>query len=209
MDPWEQYFPQFKGMVPRWLIDDPRFEDRSWDVAHEPWFMAQCDSQETDVNVNVTHASAFPAEATPEQLAASPVYYVHVWDNSLGALVVGETEDPDEAREWTEWALARCGDPDALYEKYPSSEYGYQGPKTVFTSRTMVPWGPRVTGRHPGPPAEARSREVQDALGEINRHRSRMGLSPLDPAAAGWTDQDVLDEAARIRRLANSGMMPA
>ena len=45
--------------------------------------------------------------------------------------------------------------------------------------------------------------EVANALQAINRHRARLGQRPLAPVAAGWTDQDVLDEAERIARLSN------
>lgn len=41
------------------------------------------------------------------------------------------------------------------------------------------------------------------ALDEINLHRRRLGQTPLDPASVGWSDQDVLDEAERVRRLPN------
>ena len=44
---------------------------------------------------------------------------------------------------------------------------------------------------------------VLDALAAINRHRAAMGMGPLDVQAAGWTEQDVLDEAERIARLPN------
>lgn len=41
------------------------------------------------------------------------------------------------------------------------------------------------------------------ALDAINRHRALMGMRPLDPVAAGWTEQDIRDEAQRIARLPN------
>lgn len=44
---------------------------------------------------------------------------------------------------------------------------------------------------------------VGAALAAINRHRSRLGMGPLDPSAAGWSNRDVLDEATRIERLPN------
>lgn len=45
--------------------------------------------------------------------------------------------------------------------------------------------------------------DVATALDAINLHRRRLGMGALDPAAAGWTDQDVLLEAERITRLSN------
>lgn len=56
--------------------------------------------------------------------------------------------------------------------------------------------------------AAAPSGQVARALAEIQAHRRGMGLRPLDPAASGWTEQDVLDEAERIRRLQNTGLLP-
>lgn len=50
---------------------------------------------------------------------------------------------------------------------------------------------------------EAPSIDVRDALEQINRHRARMGMRPLDPVRAAWTEQDVVLEAERIARLPN------
>lgn len=36
------------------------------------------------------------------------------------------------------------------------------------------------------------------AIAKINRRRAQIGERPLDPARAGWSDQDVLIEAARL-----------
>lgn len=76
--------------------------------------------------------------------------------------------------------------------------------------------GIRAAGRYVGPdltlewpiapgrglPSTAAD-EVAQALAVINRHRRSFGQRPLDPAAAGWTDEDVLLEAERIARLSN------
>ena len=45
---------------------------------------------------------------------------------------------------------------------------------------------------------EARRRRVLMALEHINRRRARFGERPLDPDAAGWSDDDVLAEARRV-----------
>lgn len=42
------------------------------------------------------------------------------------------------------------------------------------------------------------SGNIAAALAKINRHRALIGERPLDQAAAGWTDEDVLLEARRI-----------
>lgn len=44
------------------------------------------------------------------------------------------------------------------------------------------------------------SADVSADLAEINAHRRAVGMRPLDPAAAGWSEEDVRIEAARIRR---------
>lgn len=59
-----------------------------------------------------------------------------------------------------------------------------------------------------GAPAAVVSRYVSDQLARINAHRTRLGLSPLDPIAAGWTDEDVTQEDERIARLPNLGLLP-
>jgi hypothetical protein len=45
--------------------------------------------------------------------------------------------------------------------------------------------------------------DVSASLSQINRHRALIGMRPLDPVSAGWTQQDVLLEAQRISRLSN------
>src|SRR5690606_31874415 len=41
--------------------------------------------------------------------------------------------------------------------------------------------------------------DVLADLAVINAHRRQIHMAPLDPAAAGWTDDDVRTEAARLR----------
>lgn len=50
--------------------------------------------------------------------------------------------------------------------------------------------------------------EVEEALGAINRHRSKLGMRPLDPRVTGWTDDDVIAEATRVSRLPNPLELP-
>lgn len=42
-------------------------------------------------------------------------------------------------------------------------------------------------------------RDVTDELAQINAHRRSLGMAPLDPASAGWSDEDVVIEARRLR----------
>lgn len=46
----------------------------------------------------------------------------------------------------------------------------------------------------------APTRDVSRELAEINAHRRSLGMRPLDPASAGWSDDDVVTEAQRLRR---------
>ena len=59
----------------------------------------------------------------------------------------------------------------------------------------------QIAGDHDQP--ELVSQETADAVARINAHRRRIGQSPLDPAAQGWTPKDVLVEEARVARLHN------
>lgn len=43
----------------------------------------------------------------------------------------------------------------------------------------------------------------QKALTKINRHRAQLGMRPLDPAIAGWTEEDLVIEAQRLEALGN------
>lgn len=49
--------------------------------------------------------------------------------------------------------------------------------------------------------APAPKPQWQKALQTIQAHRRAIGQAPLDPAAAGWTEKDIVEEAARIREL--------
>lgn len=51
--------------------------------------------------------------------------------------------------------------------------------------------------------AHARVADVETAMREIQAHRRALGMPPLDAHAAGWTEDDVLLEADRLRRLSN------
>lgn len=54
-----------------------------------------------------------------------------------------------------------------------------------------------------GGSAAGRAPDVTRALAAIQRHRTRLGMGPLDPKLAGWSDEDILREAERIARLPN------
>jgi hypothetical protein len=41
--------------------------------------------------------------------------------------------------------------------------------------------------------------KVVEALDTINRHRHALGMQPLEPKAADWTDEDVLAEARQLK----------
>lgn len=73
----------------------------------------------------------------------------------------------------------------------------------VVPTRVMEVY--RVDERYELEPVGTRAprADVQQALAVINQHRRRIGQRALDPAAVGWTDEDVIIEAARIGRLSN------
>jgi hypothetical protein len=52
---------------------------------------------------------------------------------------------------------------------------------------------------HPYPGTTGAS--ADEALAEINRYRARMGEPELDPEGAGWSDEDVIAEARRLREI--------
>lgn len=74
--------------------------------------------------------------------------------------------------------------------------------------RSLAPGRSVILGGGAQPVWEVRARELEhgtepfdpDALALINAHRRRIGQPLLDPVAQGWTAQDVLDEAKRLRR---------
>lgn len=49
------------------------------------------------------------------------------------------------------------------------------------------------------PEDEPASQSIAEDLAALNAHRRQIGMAPLDPAAAGWTDEDVRIEAQRLR----------
>jgi hypothetical protein len=49
----------------------------------------------------------------------------------------------------------------------------------------------------------APSSTAEKDIKRINHHRAKIGMRPLDPAAAGWSERDLQIEAQRIRRLGN------
>lgn len=53
------------------------------------------------------------------------------------------------------------------------------------------------------PPAAGSLSTVRADLAVINAHRRSLGMRPLDPVAAGWTDEDVRIEAEALRARGN------
>ena len=48
--------------------------------------------------------------------------------------------------------------------------------------------------------AHQRTGDVEAALRKIQGHRRGAGLPPLDTGASGWTEEDVIFEAERLKR---------
>jgi hypothetical protein len=111
------------------------------------------------------------------------------WDD----VFVIETFDPELARLGYEQAirLAKeygCDIPEGWMDRVPL----YNRDGIPRQGSGLLPLGPKTIQ-----PATARALEM------INRHRADIGMGPLDVRAAGWTEQDVVDEAQRIARLTN------
>lgn len=88
----------------------------------------------------------------------------------------------DCAREWAYELLRRVGHP------YPGAET--LSPDVAFD-----------------PPRPESARDESEALAAVNLHRRALGVSPLDPEAAGWMEKDVVAEWQRIQRLPNLGLI--
>lgn len=66
----------------------------------------------------------------------------------------------------------------------------------------FLEWAPyRIAEHVTAKTRHTRIAGVEKALREIQTHRRAIGMPPLDPQAAGWTEEDVIHEAERIRRL--------
>lgn len=64
----------------------------------------------------------------------------------------------------------------------------------IFNDRFVLRHEPGRGSRQVVPPPSA-------DLALINEHRRKMGMRPLDPVAADWTEEDLAIEATRIRKL--------
>ncbi len=114
--------------------------------------------------------------------------------------------DPDDVRYWS--AVERYLDPELQVQRIRGE--APMSPIRVFWLRAALisdAASSAVLVEALGAPVEDDA-SAGEALEFVNRHRRRLGMSPLDPAVAGWSVDDVVFEAARIRRLANLGVMP-
>lgn len=132
-----------------------------------------------------------------------------------------ELPPADYPEVWSVIGEASGWDVDELDVTFPDGSYlGDERPVTFvvdeleFAASLRFPYSYTIT-IHVPPEARAEEEEreeedidVADALAEVQAHRRSLGQTPLDPRGAGWTEQDVLDEAGRIRRLPNHLMPP-
>lgn len=114
----------------------------------------------------------------------------------------------DELVEWAEDAEASDGARSAALRVLRS--YGGSGPLGAASNRelrkNLIDVAERIQQylNIPEQPPE-----ITSALQVINAHRRALAMTPLDQEALQWTDEDVLLEAQRIKRLANLGrLMP-
>lgn len=90
----------------------------------------------------------------------------------------------------TSSATVRPGQVGPTVDSWFNAEYAEYAPKVITSAR--------LAAARTGAPAA-----VVRALHTINTHRRALGMTPLDPRAAGWSDEDVVIEADRVARLPN------
>lgn len=196
--------------VPRWFVDHPDLEDTSWHNDVSPSFETESPpGTESEkyaggprVRVWVEHpdpavreaqrAERYSVQLTGEDDDAAGEYR---YCDDVWILDTDDLQVVDRALRWAQgliaqYGLSMCAADDSL-GMFPQQERLFDATgKPNFPSLPPLP-----------PPCDvARPRgEVERALEEINAQRRELALPPLDPEGAGWTEQDVLEEAARIR----------
>lgn len=122
--------------------------------------------------------------------------HIVVWVDHPNAT---EREYPDSPRYRAEiWSVSADGYPDA-----DSDIDALESDDLAEVAAWVRSWA-RDLGLRASPlPREDLGPDVAKALAQIQAHRSRLHMPPLDVQASGWTSRDILDEAARIGHLSN------
>ena len=202
--------------VPAWFESHPDLTDVSWHNDAAPSF-------QTGVNdpgyPNIATVRVWVDHVDVEQRESAYRYMVVFEGEGVDAgglarwcddILIGATDDiavVDAMIQWGQAIVAGHGlsmcprsDKTFVFGKdgvtdtglFPEGEYLFDE-----YGNTEIPWiVPLSTA---AAPSEGQQREVEVALEEINRQRARSGQTRLDPSSAGWSDQDILEEAARIR----------
>lgn len=192
---WRDNFAAFD--VPTWVDSEPGLIDISGPGGDYPWFTQDVfgigASEGPTLSMWVDH---------PDRDGWGERYAVVV-DTTEGVDMwpVVDTSDPDVAQAALAWVRSEAQThglkflalyPEGVMLFKPSGGWSHPSVRDISLLER-----PRVA-----------SPSVKRALDAINVHRAKVGMSPLDPGRAGWTDQDVVLEAERIGRLANLGVMP-
>lgn len=200
--------------VPKWFDDHPDLEDTSWHNDVSPSFETGINHpdypQNARVRIWVEHHDPSEREAT-----GSHRYFIQfVGERDVSDedyrycddVWLGETDDLaiiDCILRWAQDLIGKHGIPMC---PSPSLSHDGSGDLGIFPAEQKNLFDPAGKPNFPGlPPLPAPCeiptprKGVDEALDAINRQRARVGQPPLDPERAGWTEEDVLDEAARIR----------
>lgn len=99
-------------------------------------------------------------------------------------------------------ALSGPRDPTAANVKTFVYRAVHIGLSPFFVDAAPHVWA--IRGVHGGAwKSSSPSSSTSTDLAHINAHRRKIGMRPLDPAAAGWSDEDVALEADRLRADGN------
>lgn len=129
-----------------------------------------------------------------------------VFDEITGERNIIDFIDGQKAADWIsstlkgldeEWTDEQQEEVDELIEEarsgFGDSEKRGYGTKFEWSDGSLeLNWGYTT--------ADPSAKEVLEALHQINAHRARIGQAPLDPVAAEWTPDDVLDHARELRK---------
>lgn len=196
--------------IPQWFDDHPDLQDTSWHNDTSPSFETGVDHPDYPENARV-RIWAEHHDTEERETSGSHRYFIQFIgerDDSNGGyrycddVWLGETDDlaiVDCMLRWGQNLIRQHGIP-----MCPSRDGS--GDLGIFPAEQQYLFDasgkPNFPGLPPLPsPCEIPTprRGVEDALDAVNRQRARFGQPPLDPESAGWTEEDILDEAARIR----------
>lgn len=212
MNLWEDEFGASYA-VPRWFEEHADLTDSSWHNDVSPSFETGMAEKSYPQNARVRIWVEHPDPSQRESLSGSRYWlqFTGEGDDQNGIsrycddIWIVETDDlsvVDCLLRWAQDLIAKHGLSMCPIREDDGSDPDLgifpEGGRALFDSsgKPNFPDLPPL----PSPCAlPAPSEDVERALQAINRQRASVGLAPLDPQQAGWTDEDVLEEAKRIR----------